>query len=172
MAPRRKNNDGSYRRSKFCNLNCRDGYSMKYGKGFSAKEIICAHCGKSFVAKGATSSGNRLYCSHRCYGLSKRGKMSGDRNPSYIDGSTPVANTRVKNARWKEIAKEIRERDYDTCQRCDVRGYSFPVHHIIPYRISEDNSPNNLVTLCSNCHGWADTHLEESIKFFTKEEKR
>lgn len=48
------------------------------------------------------------------------------------------------------LKKQIRERDNYTCQICGQEGY--PVDHIIPWRISHDNSPNNLRTLCRKCN--------------------
>jgi len=166
----RKEKDGSTRRSKFCCLAHRDAYKAKHGKGYTVSKLTCRQCGMEFKAPAKTSSGERKFCSHKCYSLNKRGKMVGNKNPSYIDGSTPAANKRVKDAVWREIARMIRDRDYHTCQRCDMiaEDETFPVHHIIPYRKTQDDSPNNLITLCSICHGWAETHLEESIELFQK----
>ena len=71
--------------------------------------------------------------------------------------------------------KEIRIRDNFTCLRCNLQAIksriqnNHDVHHIIPYRyrkqynISEPNANRNLITLCKQCHGWAETHLDQSI---------
>lgn len=69
---------------------------------------------------------------------------------------------------WENRRKEILERDGYICTRCsttqeknvDACGMSLSVHHIVPYRLSKDNSPSNLKTLCSVCHTWEDYQFE------------
>ena len=60
---------------------------------------------------------------------------------------------------WLARAKEIRKRD-KVCQHCGMtprkNGRALDVHHTIPYRISKDNSPDNLITLCRSCHSKED----------------
>ena len=57
---------------------------------------------------------------------------------------------------WNRQKRKARERDNHTCQRCgktkEQVGKNLDVHHIIPYILSEDNSLENLVTLCPSCH--------------------
>jgi 5-methylcytosine-specific restriction endonuclease McrA len=57
------------------------------------------------------------------------------------------------------------ERDGWACQLCGgaVSDGGLHVHHIIPYRETQDNSPENLIALCPRCHCWADHHLDESV---------
>ncbi len=45
---------------------------------------------------------------------------------------------------------KIRERDNHICQLCGGPGHD--VDHIIPWRISHDNSPSNLRVLCHKCN--------------------
>ena len=63
---------------------------------------------------------------------------------------------------WMKRAKEIRERD-KVCQHCgktpEQNKRALDIHHIIPYRISKDNSPSNLIALCRVCHKKADHKL-------------
>jgi len=67
---------------------------------------------------------------------------------------------------WARIVFEINERDNRTCQKCgyykevmDSEGnkYRVPleVHHIIPLAIGGSNLPDNLITLCHECHAKA-----------------
>lgn len=62
---------------------------------------------------------------------------------------------------WREYAESIRARDGHKCTRCQLTneqhqakfdGYSLCVHHIVPYKLSKDNSPENLRALCVSCH--------------------
>ncbi len=52
---------------------------------------------------------------------------------------------------WKKIRKEIIKRDGNKCRECP-NTTRLQVHHIVPWRISQDNSPENLETLCISCH--------------------
>lgn len=52
---------------------------------------------------------------------------------------------------WARISKEIRARDGNRCVKCGSAD-NLQVHHIVPYRETQDNSPENLVTLCGHCH--------------------
>jgi hypothetical protein len=62
---------------------------------------------------------------------------------------------------WDALKFRIRMRDGFMCAECDmtewqhIQKWHHPlhVHHIIAYRISHDNSPLNLITLCDSCHG-------------------
>ena len=53
---------------------------------------------------------------------------------------------------WNEIRKKIYKRDNWTCQICGKNNIKIFVHHIVPYRITQDNSEGNLITLCLSCH--------------------
>ena len=56
---------------------------------------------------------------------------------------------------WRSRASVIRFRDGNTCQICgrsSPQGTKFHVHHIVPLVVSRCNHPDNLVTLCPECH--------------------
>lgn len=53
---------------------------------------------------------------------------------------------------WRQIRKQVWGRDNYTCQVCGKTNCRVETHHIIPFRISKDNSLENLITLCSSCH--------------------
>ena len=57
---------------------------------------------------------------------------------------------------WSSIRKQVLERDRYICQYCGKTDEILDVHHIIPYRISKDNSMLNLVSLCKNCHSYVE----------------
>jgi DEAD/DEAH box helicase domain-containing protein len=66
---------------------------------------------------------------------------------------------------WDNLRMAIRVRDQYTCQVCGTpeTGKAHHVHHKIPFRqflsIHEANRPDNLITLCPNCHQMAETNL-------------
>lgn len=81
--------------------------------------------------------------------------MRGPNSPLYRGKRDPN-----RGRGWQQIAREIRNRDNYTCQRCGEQHQegmkTWPVDHIIPWRCFEDkwsaNDPSNLATLCPRCH--------------------
>ncbi|WML68368.1 MAG: hypothetical protein METHP_01985 [Methanoregula sp. SKADARSKE-2] len=59
---------------------------------------------------------------------------------------------------WKRICKTIRweilERDQFTCRRCGgrFRVSKLEIHHIMPVSEGGDSRPENLITVCVECH--------------------
>ena len=80
--------------------------------------------------------------------LIQKGLQAGNKHPNWKGG---ISYYRGKD--WKQIRIKIWKRDDFTCQRCGNGWDQIVAHHIIPYRISKDNSFNNLITLCRKCHG-------------------
>jgi len=78
----------------------------------------------------------------------------GSEHYNWQGGITPLTRKRTKGTFWKQIADEIRQRDKNICQSCgfEGNGKKLPVHHKIAFKISKDNSPTNLITLCQSCH--------------------
>ena len=60
--------------------------------------------------------------------------------------------TRVKIS--YDLRMKILARDDNKCQMCGRSGNEIPlaIHHICEVRNGGQNDPNNLVTLCWNCH--------------------
>lgn len=63
--------------------------------------------------------------------------------------NVPSPDYRGQN--WAEIRKEIIKRDDKKCKVCGKKK-RLQVHHIVPWRQTKDNSPENLITLCIGCH--------------------
>lgn len=82
----------------------------------------------------------------------KRPSITGPNHP-YWRGGVGFKYSRYKgNDVWDEIRKRILQRDLYTCQRCQVKRQVLHVHHVMPFRISRDDSDGNLISLCSSCH--------------------
>lgn len=70
---------------------------------------------------------------------------------------------------WTEtLRRSIRERDNYICQLCSkLQGdIALPVHHI-DYN-KQNCNPNNLITLCANCHCKTNFNREYWTKYFNK----
>jgi len=52
---------------------------------------------------------------------------------------------------WESIRKQVYARDGNRCVMCGKKG-RLHAHHIVPVRISHNNSLSNLVSLCERCH--------------------
>lgn len=52
---------------------------------------------------------------------------------------------------WDTIRKRVYQRDGYRCVMCGKKG-KLHAHHIVPVRVSKDNSMNNLVSVCNKCH--------------------
>jgi hypothetical protein len=72
----------------------------------------------------------------------------------------------------RALCETIIKRDQWTCQHCgkvDRRSYlnSLDVHHIKPFAIGGEHTPENLITLCRSCHRKAD--LKNQIRFYEEQ---
>lgn len=68
---------------------------------------------------------------------------------------------------WNKALKRlVRERDKYSCRLCGKQQMdtTFPVHHI-DYNKNNCN-PNNLITLCRNCHGKTNSKCEKWTSYF------
>jgi hypothetical protein len=130
----------SYEGRKFCSMKCRDLHKNETRS--------CDFCGGEFTVNKCVIRRGRLagrFCSAKCYS----DFAAGSANPNWRGGGSYT-----RGADWVQIRRSIRKRDNYTCQRCGKpeKSRRHDVHHKIPWRISQDNSPENLITLCMNCH--------------------
>lgn len=100
---------------------------------------------------------------------SLRGKMVAEKHWNWKGGKSNEVKKRVNSFEWKQIRKGIYTRDNWTCQICgmqyrDGNGRGLDVHHIIPYRVTQDNSESNLIVLCNSCHAKEERKYHRSLK--------
>lgn len=99
----------------------------------------------------------RRFCSPKC----RYDWIRGERMHGYLGPEGPWRSQMAfyTSAFWLKRAEEIRQRD-KVCQRCgktpEQNGKALDVHHIVPRRISQDDSHSNLVALCTTCHALAE----------------
>lgn len=84
----------------------------------------------------------------------QRGIRSGDRCSWWRGG-----HEKYRGPGWLSVREEVLERDDFQCKHCGLtekealeRGHGLNVHHVDPYAESQDNSLDNLITLCQSCH--------------------
>lgn len=81
----------------------------------------------------------------------------GSKNWNWKGGISQSYIKHLSERKWHNIRKQVYKRDNYTCQICQIQykdknGKGMNVHHIIPYRISQDDNLTNLITLCDSCH--------------------
>lgn len=95
----------------------------------------------------------------------KRGTHKNERNPNWHDG---ISRIRIKRTLTKEQKENILKRDGYRCQQCfrhqDELKCSLIAHHIDFNKINDN--PNNLITLCHNCHSQLSYDREGWIDYF------
>lgn len=141
-------------RKVFCSKTCYDAWCVT-----RHRNVVCIVCGKHYKTKKVASR----HCSRKCFEITHRTRMAGERNPSYIDGRSANA-TYDAGVNWKVIRRKVYKRDNFRCQICGVKCVAknnateetshriIQCHHKDPYKRSKNNDLSNLVTLCIRCH--------------------
>jgi len=182
---------------RFCSDYCRTSYSPpKRPRQDGQVETTCEHCGRRFrVEPSFLKRGHGRFCSAACCGAhrdtrvlvncdfcgtgfrtrpkrpqrfcSKQCQSKGSRggnNPTWMGGiSFEPYGLEFDDS----LREQIRRRDNYTCQICGFtqNGRAHSVHHINYHK--KDNRPENLVTLCVQCHGKTTTERGRWVWHFT-----
>lgn len=109
--------------------------------------VSCANCGKEIKKiPSRLKEYKNAFCSMKC---------KAEYHHNYIEGE--------KNCNWKGGASRFRGDDFEDVKkkyysgkRCAICGtkQKIHIHHIIPYRLTHDNSTDNLIPLCTRHHKW------------------
>lgn len=67
--------------------------------------------------------------------------------------------------------RTVLDRDDNRCQRCNIdvaagdeEGVDFQLHHIIPVAAGGPDHPDNLLTLCNDCHNQAHQQMKTIVE--------
>lgn len=87
------------------------------------------------------------------------GKQRGANNPAWKGGVTPERQRLYRTNEWRELVRGVFRRDGFCCARCGqtkMGKVKLHAHHIYPFADYPEHrfDPDNLVTLCSECHTW------------------
>ena len=94
-----------------------------------------------------------------------RAGLTGEKARQFIGAKGPRGGNHGTN--WQKISKEIRKRDNNTCQKCGSHEH-LQVHHRLWWW---DDSPDNLITLCQQCHSKEPTTLPPHSKEIEEEQR-
>lgn len=70
---------------------------------------------------------------------------------------------KLKDPRWQKMRLEILERDSFSCMHCERTDKELHVHHIKYSGNPWDSNPDDLITLCKDCHSDIERY-KKSIK--------
>lgn len=133
----------------FCSPKCHA--QGKYNPAWKRIEIACDFCGANMERAPSHIHGTN-FCSKPCQNEYQSHRMRGTGNLNWRHGK----EARRYGSDWRlALKKKIRKRDNYTCQSCftkqlDDAVMQHHVHHIDFDR--NNNSPENLITLCVLCH--------------------
>ena len=94
----------------------------------------------------------------------KDNPLTGDKNPSWRGGKSFEPYGLEFNSNLKGV---IRQRDNYVCMFCYIEEPRFNKHsiHHIDYN-KKNNNPDNLITLCTSCHGKTNFNRKKWTEYF------
>jgi len=132
---------------RFCSISCGTTYRNYTNHPLrneqSRKKLSDSCKGRPAWNKGLTKEDPRVekYAS----------KIRKENNGTWKGGPTK-RTYRKPWGEWNKLRDYILKRDNYTCQKCGIKIKGLHVHHIIPWRETENNETSNLLTLCNYCH--------------------
>ncbi len=109
---------------------------------------ICKHCAVGFSVYRSTLSGKTNASGNFCS------------RPCYNAWMSTIPTNSFRGYGWFEARAEAIERA-PFCAMC-ARLKRLEVHHVVPYRLTQDNAQRNLVPLCKKHHTTVD-HLTRGL---------
>jgi hypothetical protein len=139
----------SHKDQKFCSYDCFVNWQQTY----SPRNNVCKVC-NAFTK-------NKTYCSKECMAKDYSLILMKENNPNFKKEKIKRFNTGTSGA----VRIKVLERDNYKCQECGMTDWDqkpslLHLHHKVSFAESQDNSENNLITLCFVCH-WVGRHQYE-----------
>ena len=93
--------------------------------------------------------------------ISRINKPRGEKHWNWNGGSSRNYAYCTEDSSWPKTRARIYKRDGWICQICGKHcvGREIQCHHISPHVLCEYNGDDNLITLCSKCHGLEEVAL-------------
>lgn len=154
-------------------------------------ELECAHCGKTFKRAVSNCRNSKLhFCDIECQRLYEK-TLKEERVCKYCGNHFTVYKSAVEKTNasgnycscecyYKAMEKEgtpyyradfgrIKRRNFKGKQFCAICGTTknIHIHHIIPFKLTQDNSLDNLIPLCSKHHVQIERMSEPFISSMT-----
>lgn len=156
---------------RFCSQVCLQNWRVNKFKGekhplWNRNPKNCIECGEVYFLPDSKYKPSK-FCSIKCKGQWQSENLILENACNWQGGKSFEPYT----TDWTDDLREsIRKRDEYICQMCGVHqeelNRKLDVHHI--NYIKEDCNPDNLKTLCNNCHRKTNHHREYWINYFTE----
>lgn len=114
-------------------------------------EIECScKCGKTIITRERNLKENEK----KSCGCMRKGKNNPNYNPNISDEYRMSDRGGLTRHKEKEWAKNVYERDFWTCQKCNIKTKRLNAHHILSWDVNPDHryDVSNGITLCKDCH--------------------
>ena len=133
----------------FCCRKCYNEYQKTLtgskNNHYTSIEKNCEWCGKPIrVIPYKAAAYKHSFCSLGCRSRFMAEEFRGEKSPNWKGGSTS------SRGNFEQVKRE----HFSGAQFCAICGTTknIHIHHIIPYRLTQDNSVDNLIPLCASHH--------------------
>lgn len=147
----------------FCSRKCYNEYQKTLtgskNNHYTRVEKECPTCGKKFLAlPSKIKMYKNVFCSVKCRGEYMKYYTGGEKNTNWKGGES----------RYRGNFDEVKRKHFSGTQFCAICGTTkgIHIHHIIPYRLSQDNSVDNLIPLCRRHHKKIESMSLDFIELF------
>jgi hypothetical protein len=152
---------------------CADkGYKRSHGQSVTVK---CAFCGREFQRPRANARGRKQFCNQACHRMYEQ-TLWIDRTCLWCGKSFKVRESSIRSTNatghycsrdcyekslhkekskyWRDGFERIKRKHFRGVQFCAICGTTknIHIHHIIPFRFTQDNGLDNLIPLCRKHH--------------------
>lgn len=147
----------------FCSRKCYTEYqkTLKGNKNnhYTRKDVKCPTCGRIFKAlPSKMKMYKNTFCSFECKNAYMKEYIGGEKNCNWKGGES----------KYRGDFNEVKKKYFIGKQHCAICGKTtnIHIHHIIPYRLTQDNSINNLIPLCNKHHKQVEAATLKFIELF------
>lgn len=150
-----------YRKPRFCSNQCRSEYASiqprpNQRRPDSFVSVVCEQCNKNYTVHKCqkTKQNPTRFCSRKCQYDWLSENMKGIKNKLFRGGTLKLKDY---GKSWFATKSAILKRDNRKCAVCKQEKKVMEVHHIVKLRYfngdtEKANKPDNLITLCPQCH--------------------
>lgn len=120
---------------RFCSKRCASSYAANKTNKNRPISYVCEVCGKAFEKRTSIKKGRKITCD-TCKNTS-------------VHSNKELNNLLEASSR---TVSKILYRMKIPCSLCGWNKASCDVHHIVPKKMGGNNSNENLIIVCPNCH--------------------
>lgn len=147
----------------FCCRKCYAEYlatlTGEKNRSYNREKVQCKTCGKIILrTPSKLNMYKNAFCSVECRGAYMKNYIGGENNCNWKGGAS----------KYRGDFDDVKRKHFPGVQFCAVCGTTkgIHIHHIIPYRLTQDNSKSNLIPLCRKHHKIVEASTLRFIELF------